>query len=157
MSLFICWSGERSGLFAKHVRDLLSTVLPGSEPFLSSDIEKGTLWFDALRDALKRSDAAVVCVTPNNAGSAWMHFEVGAIFGKQQRKRTFMYLLDKKATALQGPFEHFQSSDATKEDTVKLIDAVGKVVRVSPEVWQGTLDKCWDTYAAALEALPSGI
>lgn len=153
MSLFICWSGERSGLFAEHVRDLLSSVLPDSAPFLSSDIEKGTLWFDALSDALKRSRAAIVCVTPDNAGSAWMHFEVGAIFGKQRRKHTFMYLLDKKATVLEGPFEHFQSSDATKEDTVKLMAAVNKLVGASPASWQTVLEKRWDSYAAALEAL----
>ena len=153
MSLFICWSGERSGLFAEHVRDLLSNVLPESAPFLSSDIEKGTPWFDALSVALKRSRAALVCVTPDNAGSAWMHFEVGAIFGKQRRKRTFMYLLDKKATVLQGPFEHFQSSDASKEDTVKLLAAVGKLLNVPTTSWQGPLEKYWDTYAADLEAL----
>src|SRR5262245_45453057 len=153
MSVFICWSGERSGLFAKHVRDLLSSVLPESAPFLSSDIEKGALWFDALSDALKSSRAALVCVTPDNAVSAWMHFEVGAIFGKQQRKRTFMYLLDKKATVVQGPFEHFQSSDATKEETLKLIAAVGKLVNVSPASWQSPLETRWGTYAAALEAL----
>jgi len=153
MSLFICWSGERSELFAERVRDLLSGVLPKSAPFVSSDIEKGRLWFDALRDALERSCAALVCVTPDNAGSAWMHFEGGAIFGKQGLARTFTYLLDKKGTVLQGPFEHFQSAEATKEDTVKLLAAVGQLLGVPPASWQSPLEERWDAYAAALDAL----
>jgi hypothetical protein len=77
MSVFICWSGERSFAVAKAVQELLEAN--GVPVFLSDEIEKGTAWFASILDRLRRAKAGIVCLTPENLQSPWMHFEAGAL------------------------------------------------------------------------------
>jgi hypothetical protein len=124
-------------------------VLPGQEFFLSSDIEKGTLWFEAIRNQLKRADAAIICLTPDNVGSAWMHFEVGAIAGKRKESRILTYLFGLAPSDITGPLAAFQSSECTKEDTRKLVLALGKVCKTAPQHFDGQ----WPDLEAALSKI----
>ena len=51
MSLFICWSGDRSYKLAVAVRTLLTRTVKGIEKkgiFVSDRIEKGANWFDSI-------------------------------------------------------------------------------------------------------------
>src|SRR3954462_8818539 len=103
MNTFICWSQSRSKRMAEALHNWLPQVLSGEEFFLSSDIEKGTLWFEAIRNQLKRADAAIICLTPDNVDSAWMHFEVGAIARKRKQSRILTYLFGVKPGDIVGP------------------------------------------------------
>jgi hypothetical protein len=59
MNTFICWSQSRSRQLAEALHSWLPQVLPGENFFLSSDIEKSALWFEAIRNQLKKADAAI--------------------------------------------------------------------------------------------------
>jgi hypothetical protein len=121
-------------------------VLRGEEFFLSSDIEKGTLWFEAIRNQLKRADAAIICLTPDNVDSAWMHFEVGAITGKRKESRILTYLFGVRPGDIVGPLAAFQSSDSTKTDTRKLVLALGRMCNKETEKF----DEHWPSLKIAL-------
>jgi TIR domain len=48
--------------------------------FSDIDIESGARWYNSIIDALEKSDAGLVILTPENiTGRRWMMFEVGAI------------------------------------------------------------------------------
>lgn len=146
MNTFICWSQARSKQIAGVLREWLPHVLPGENFFLSSDIEKGTLWFEAIRTQLQGADAAIICLTPENIDSPWMHFEVGAIAGKNAESRIFAYLFGLTPSEVSGPLAAFQSSSCTKEDTRKLVLALEKVCQKPIEKF----DEHWPDLEAAL-------
>ena len=126
MKVFICWSGERSRKVAELLQQWLPTVLDGLEPTYSPDIPKGKLWFDSIILELSRSRAGLVCLTPENLESGWMHFEAGALF--HEAKTIFTFLFQVQAGELRGPLSEIQSTTATREDTKKLIAAMAEVM-----------------------------
>ena len=149
MNTFICWSQARSKQMAGVLREWLPYVLPGENFFLSSDIEKGTLWFEAIRTQLQGADAAIICLTPENIDSTWMHFEVGAIAGKNAESRIFTYLFGLTPGEVSGPLAAFQSSSCTKEDTRKLVLALEKICQKPIEKF----DEHWPDLETALAAV----
>ena len=135
---------------AMALREWLPGVLPGEEFFLSSDIEKGTLWFDAIRKHLKKADAAIICLTPDNVDSKWMHFEIGAIAGKRTESRILTYLFGIKPVDIKGPLGSFQCSECTKEDTRKLVRVLGKLCKKTEEKF----DEEWPALEAEISGIP---
>jgi hypothetical protein len=87
MSVFICWSGDRSKAIAEALKPLLEGVFPSlaqdarqaSPVFLSKDIDKGAEWFQAIRAGLDAAQAGIVVLTHENARNPWIHFEAGAL------------------------------------------------------------------------------
>lgn len=126
MKVFICWSGERSKKVAGLLQQWLPTVLDGLEPTYSPDIEKGVPWFNSISQELSRARAGLVCLTPENLESDWMHFEAGALF--REAKTIFTFLFQVQADELRGPLSEIQSTEATHADTKKLIAAMADVM-----------------------------
>src|SRR5207302_5829776 len=132
--IFLCWSGARSHCVAFAFREFLlqlnqEMTLPNDlqfAPFLSENIEKGLLWFQAVEHELASSEAAILSVTPENADSPWMHYEAGAIANRLSistqassakvvtlEARLFTYLFGMEARDLKGPLAAYQSTAAT--------------------------------------------
>ncbi len=44
-----------------------------------SDIASGSYWRSDLNDALKRSDAGIICITKDSVNAPWLMFEAGAL------------------------------------------------------------------------------
>jgi len=155
MALFVCWSGEAIGKpFAHAACAFLGEVLPDIDAFLSSDLDKGGLWFDDLSANLKRSRAGLVCLTPDNLRSPWMHFEAGALFGGQKKRRIFAYALDADVVPLlEGPLAHFQASVATQEETLKMVEDISTYFGVADQSWRARFDEKWPAMAATVSRL----
>jgi hypothetical protein len=80
MKVFICWSGERSRQFAAATSSFLKTMFEDAvHPEISTDIEKGAVWFDDLSDTLRQARVGLLCLTPEAIGSPWLHFEAGIL------------------------------------------------------------------------------
>ncbi len=80
MKLFISWSGKHSQQAANALRDWLPQVLPGTEPWISSeDIRKGSAWFSELSEGLAESVFGIICVDPSNVDAPWVLCEAGAV------------------------------------------------------------------------------
>ena len=149
MAIFICWSGDESKQFAEDTRSFLNQVLPGVTFFLSSDIEKGDLWFNALTSNLHEAKAGVVCLTPQNLESPWMHFEVGALFSRREQQRIFVYTHGVRPEELKGPFGHFQSSSTTNHSTRKMVTSIAKLYEKT-EFHPDKFDIHWPDFDAKL-------
>jgi len=80
MKVFISWSGERSRIIAEALREWLPAVIQSADAWLSTqDIEKGSRPLDELTKELKGTSLGIVCLTPENLGERWIHFEAGAL------------------------------------------------------------------------------
>jgi hypothetical protein len=124
MSIFFCWSGERS----RHVAETLARSLQSLniQGFLSPQIPKGEVWFEAIRQQLASADAAIVTLTPENLGAPWLHYEAGAVaFGipkdEKASRRIYTYLFGVRPGDVGSPLSQYQHTEATKGDTLALI------------------------------------
>ncbi|MDH3423698.1 MAG: TIR domain-containing protein, partial [Gemmatimonadota bacterium] len=128
--IFICWSGDRSKAIAKAFSEKLGEAT-GAETFYSPEIEPGRLWFPQVREKLAAARAGILCITMENVGSPWLHYEAGflssGLVAGEGRPRDpegviFPYLFKVSPEAIQGgPLAAFQAVEATPEGTRRLI------------------------------------
>lgn len=149
MELFISWSGGRSHRLAKVLKDWLEAHFAnqGITVFLSSDIKKGSLWFSTVRDKLQQADAGLVCLTPQSLDSEWVLFEAGAlstaVAARTGEARIFTYLLGVDPAELPGPLSVYQSTAATMEDTLRLVNSLIERDQVDTEDFAAAWNQLW--------------
>jgi hypothetical protein len=114
--------GTRAAL-AQALHGWLSDVIPAAQPFMSDEnIRSGQRWFGQVGGRLQKSDFAVLCITPNNINSTWMHFEAGAVSKNAAAdSRVAALLLDVPTTMLQTPLSQFQHRAADRNGLLKLV------------------------------------
>ena len=116
--LFISWSGATSRLVAEILRANIIPLVNALEPWTSDEIEKGANWHHRLSQSIQRSQAALLCVTPDNLAAPWLHFEAGALWSLGNVVCPYMFGVPKKA--LSGtPLSHLQATDAFDEKDVR--------------------------------------
>jgi TIR domain len=159
MRLFISWSGERSHRLAGTMKQWLEAHFPDEiTAFVSSEIEKGSQWFPAVERQLRKADAGLVCLTPESLESDWVAFEAGALATavalKQREPRIFTYLLDLSAASLPGPLAAYQSTVATMEDTLRLVNSLLSYLGIKPKD-PASFAGHWDDLQRRLAAIGS--
>ena len=159
-NVFISWSGERSKLAAEALKDWVETVLQNARPWMSTEIEKGTRSFDEIARALEGMKVGIICLTPENLTSEWLHYEAGALSKTLDAKtRVCTYLLsDLESTTIKPPLSWFQWTKANKADTRKLIGTINKHLGFDPlseSTLSVTFEKWWPDLEAKLAALPA--
>lgn len=127
MQLFISWSGPRSKALASALRDWLPLVIQSLRPWFSpDDIDKGAPWLAELNKQLQGHSAAIVCLTPENQGSAWLLFEAGAISKALESSRVCPVVLDMEPTDVKGPLAQFQATRPTSDEIRHLLGTLNK-------------------------------
>jgi hypothetical protein len=127
MKIFISWSGTRSHAVAEALRDWLPCVITSIQPWISSaDIEKGAQWSSEIATALKESQVGIICLTPENLNAPWLLFESGALSKSIEATRVCTYLYEMTATGVGQPLAQFQATQATQQDTFKLLNTINR-------------------------------
>ncbi len=158
MKIFISWSGERSRLVAEALRYWLPKVIQAVQPWMSaSDIEKGTRWRTDIANELEQTSIGIICLTPENLGSTWLHFEAGALSKQQQNTYVCTLLYELEPADVREPLAQFQTTKAQKDDIRSLVDTINNAfgdvklpdseIRESFEVW-------WPRLEAKLNSIP---
>lgn len=161
MHIFICWSEDRSHELATTLCDSLPRFVSGLTASTSSDIAKGTRWFDAVSKELDTADAGLVCLTREALQSGWIHFEAGALARavrmNKREGRLYTYLLGVEPDELRGPLSEFQSTKFEREDTRKLCDSIvasmKKQEAPARDVWEKAFDDGWVAFEKAVKAI----
>lgn len=129
-TLFLCWSGQRSKQVAEALKQYFESIFLAlqwteSEAQVAMSetlIAKGAPWSAQLLQDLENARAGIVCLTPENRGSAWLHFEGGAIashdldgqYGapksRSSANKLFGFLFTFDNTQIDGPLSLFQST-----------------------------------------------
>ena len=155
MELFICWSGARSRAMARIMERRLKEIVPGLEPFVSTQIEKGSLWSDELRTRLSVADAGLLCLTPESVESPWIHYEAGllaaSVSDEDREPRIYTYLLGLQPGDLTGPLRSYQSTVADRDDTEQLVK---DMVKPAASPGPGDYERWWRRLRHDLDRIP---
>jgi hypothetical protein len=125
MRVFIGWSRAVSQQVALALRDWLKKVIQSVDPWMSDkDIESGARWSDEIATTLKNAHFGIICLTPENKDTPWIHFEAGAISKSFNEAHVCPYLFDLEPTDIVGPLTQFQARRADKDGTRKLVETI---------------------------------
>jgi hypothetical protein len=156
MKVFICWSGNRSGRIAAFLREWLPSVLQNVEAFRSAeDIGKGLRWTDQISSNLQEANFGIVCLTPENLSSSWLHFEAGAL-SKLPRSRVVPILFQVKSSDVQGPLSQFQAADALNDEAemLGLLTSISEVAGTEKDKnWRRTFQGLWHQVTEQVSAI----
>lgn len=149
MKVFISWSGVTSRAVAVALSEWFPKVLQGIKPFVSAiDIDKGANWTVVLTQELETSDFGVVCLTPDNLQSPWLHYEAGAI-SKSVSSRVCPVLFEVEVDDVQTPMRQLQITKLDPADMFQLMQSMNKV---SPSpIPEANLQETVDMWWPALE------
>jgi predicted Zn-ribbon and HTH transcriptional regulator len=121
MKVFFSWSTPLSGQVAEELSDFLERLIQSLKPFLSQNMEKGTKWAVEIDNALEGTNIGIVCLTPENLASTWIHFEAGAISKVQEISRVCTFLVGTTPSQVVQPLSKFQATLPNKSDVLKLV------------------------------------
>jgi TIR domain len=125
MKIFLSWSGPRSRAIAEALNDWLRRIIQAVKPFYSPEIEKGVKWSSEIDDALEGTSFGIVCLTPDNLASPWIHFEAGAL-SKAKDAKIWTFLHGLTPADVPPPLGKFQHTVAEKEDTLLLVKTINR-------------------------------
>jgi hypothetical protein len=156
MLLFISWSGQRSRKIGEAFYWFLPMLMNEVKPWLSTHMEKGVRPMPEIADALESANFGLVCLTPTNLGSEWIHFEAGALSKKANVAHVCTYLTDLEPSGFSGPLTQFQHTRANKDETKALIQTINsKLPRNSVEPER--LDEAFETFYPKFEKMLAGV
>jgi hypothetical protein len=122
MEIFISWSGSRSQQMAEYLHEWLPDVFQNISCFLSSEIDKGSLWHQTITKKLNDCDIGIFLVTRGNLNSQWMNYEAGAISKNHEASRVYTMILDDSLAIDElGPLSHFQHTKIDEVDVMRLL------------------------------------
>jgi hypothetical protein len=94
----------------------------------SEDIHKGARWSPALTRQLASVNFGILCMTPENLGERWIHFEAGALSKAQETGRVSGLMLDVAVSDISGPLQQFQHTGLRKDELLKLIKSINEAM-----------------------------
>ena len=157
LKVFLSSSGAWSRGVAEALRHWLPDVLQFTQPWISSsDIDKGARWATEVAHELEKSRVGIVCLTPDNLSSRWVLFEAGALSKTSEYTYVCTYLHGLRPVDLEPPVSQFQATEATKEDTRKLIRTINTAYPESPlsaEQCDRAFDRWWPELETRLESI----
>jgi hypothetical protein len=157
--IFLSWSGQDSHDLAIALRSWLHDVNQLFTPWISQlDISKGQRWNSELVEALRTMNQGIICVTPDNLNSRWMHFEAGALIGSAPADvaRVHPVRLGLSSDQLTGPLTTFQGTDAASENDMLML--AQSLNESSPEPLPAdrlkrSFARCWSDYRDEVMAI----
>jgi hypothetical protein len=143
---------------ADALRDWLPSVIQSVEPFLSTEIDKGTRWSAEIGVQLDETSFGIICVTPENVSAPWLNFEAGALSKSIQGAQTHVVPLllgFRTPTDLEPPLGQFQAALANQADMRRVIETInGFATPVLPEARLSVyFDRWWPDLENRLRAI----
>lgn len=125
MKIFLSWSGAHSRAIAEALNDWLKRVIQAVKPFYSPEIEKGAKWSSELDAALEGTRFGIICLTPDNLNSTWIHYEAGAL-SKTPDALIWTFLHGLNPGDVPQPLGKYQHTIAEKDDVFKMLFSINK-------------------------------
>ncbi|MBS0592960.1 MAG: toll/interleukin-1 receptor domain-containing protein [Proteobacteria bacterium] len=143
MRAFICWSGSRSRQLAERLSSWLPGVCGGGLSCgISTQFDAGEQWFAQLLRELDGANVAVICLTPENLESPWLHFEAGLAL-RTGTERVLPYFLGPVVPDIKGPLNPSQASPASADGTWRLVQALGRIVQADEAQMRPRFEERW--------------
>ena len=129
IKVFLSWSGDTSRQVAKILKEWLPVIFQQIDPWMSEkDIEAGARWQEEILKNLSESHFGIICITPDNLSSKWLHFEAGALvkhLPEAVPPKVVPLLYKVSLTELEGPLSMFQAKYVlSKDDMLSVIESI---------------------------------
>ncbi len=154
MRVFISWSGNKSNVVAKNLRNWLKLVIQTIDPWMSDDdILPGQRWGASLGSQLSESDVGIVCLTSDNLDSPWILFEAGALAKSLDNSQVIPLLIGIKPLDLPAPLSIFQSVTFNKNGIKKLVDTLRKIdssSKINDTEFEKIFEQMWPLFDTSI-------
>ncbi|HHQ4454024.1 toll/interleukin-1 receptor domain-containing protein [Aeromonas hydrophila] len=158
MQIFLSWSGSQSYAIADALRTWLPRVIQSVKPWMSSeDISAGSRWLAEVSNKLDESRIGIICVTPENLSSPWLHFEAGALSKVLDQSRVCPLAFELTPGQISGPLSQFQSVILDQAGVKKILFALNSELgeRALPLAELDEIQSVWwPTLEAKIAAIP---
>jgi hypothetical protein len=153
MQIFLSWSGERSKAVADALGPWLRQVIQALEPWVSTEIRKGTRWGPEVAAQLERTKVGIICLTRDNLKEQWILFESGAL-SKTKDAVVCTFLLDIGKADVEQPLAQFQHTTAEEDEVRQLVLTLNTLVHAAGDraLPDGDLDEVFDLFWPKLKA-----
>jgi tetratricopeptide (TPR) repeat protein len=157
MQIFLAWSGDRSRAIALAFHTWLTTIIQRAEPWVSErDIEMGQRWSEGLATKIKEARFSVLCLTPENTESPWLHFEAGALLEVMGQNRIVPLTYKTRMADVKGPLAQFQGAELNLEGIRKLTLSINRALdsaALDPEQVTRLVDRMWPDLETSIKAI----
>lgn len=123
MKIFVSWSSGLSHTVAEAFAEWIHDIIQETQPFISSEMEKGIRWFEELTAQLKDTNYGVICLTRENLHSDWLLFEAGAL-SKLEKAKVSVLLIGLDDVDVKGPLSNFQSTKFERKEFFRLVQGI---------------------------------
>lgn len=157
MNVFISWSGDRSKAVALALNNWIPKVIQSANPWMSAeDISTGSRWGGELNSQLENTAVGIICITPENQQSPWLHFEAGCLSKSLAESKVMPLLLDMPPGQLSGPMSQFQAVQSTKVGLKKIVESINESLgglRLKEIDLDEIFDVWWPKLTSQLESI----
>jgi hypothetical protein len=153
LKIFISWSGERSEIVAAALNEWLPMVIQNVEPQFSRENEKGTFWQTGIRKALA-TDFGIVCLTPENLSTPWVHFEAGSLAKHEDGRVWTLLLCGLEYGSVTPPLSLLHHTLPDEGDVFKMLESINKAcgsASLKPDVLRKVFNKNWPDLKTAVD------
>lgn len=158
MRVFISWSGDESRQIAAALREWLPMVVQAAEVYMSAnDNESGARWAEAVGSELQASNVGILCLTPENLDSRWLHFEAGALSKSIEHSRVVPLLHRLRPADIRQPLAQFHAKPTTREGILAVAEMVNRQADkpLEAQVLTRTFELSWPSLEQQLGAINS--
>lgn len=153
--VFISWSGERSRQVGEYLKKWMKVVVQNLEPWMSTDIPGGSVWFNKINDALENSKTGIMCLTRENLNHPWILFEAGALKKGIDDNKVCLLLIDLAPEDLIDPLAQFNASSPNKEGLFKLLGTLNQSTDnpLSDDIFKSAFEANWGSFEKEFKAI----
>ena len=153
MRILFSFSGTRSRGVAEILASWLRLIIQSIEPWISSEMEKGSRWLFELNHQLEQSDVGIICLTSDNLNSPWICYEAGAL-SKLNNSHICTFLFDIEPKEIKLPLSQFQYTIAQKSDVKRLVRTLNNIAKSQGEhvISENDLDELFNQLWPKLES-----
>lgn len=125
MKIFLSWSGDTSHAIAEKLFRWLPMVIQKVDPYISTEIEKGTRWSSDIAQHLEECSFGIACVTAENKEAPWLLFEAGALSKSVSEGKLAPVLFGLEQTDIQrSPLSQFQMTKFDRAEFLRLLQSI---------------------------------
>ncbi len=119
-------------------------------------IEAGQRWNEQISKRLQDTHFGILCITPENRDSRWLHFEAGALAKALDVSRVVPVLFDMRKVDLTFPLAQFQAVEANREGFFAVVSALNRALgehQLSGPLLGIVFDNMWASLESSLSEI----